>query len=117
VQPLEIDVQTPCTFLRGLYDLDAGQFVAKRHEQAGAIGVSLPHLLSSLSKNVPGFVEYCREEQGIDLAGEQRSGSRRGWRRHLGGRLRQGVEDLAKGAFGRWLRILAAFEEQAAGLP
>ena len=66
VQPLEIDVQAPSTFLRGLYDLDAGLFVGKLHEQAGAIGVSLPRLLNSLVKNVPGFVEYFCEEQGID---------------------------------------------------
>ena len=32
VQPLEIDVQAPSTFLRGLYDLDAGLFVSKIHE-------------------------------------------------------------------------------------
>jgi predicted nucleic acid-binding protein len=67
VHPLEIDVQAPSTFLRGLHDLDAGLFVGKLHEQAGAIGVSLPRLLNSLSKNVPGFVEYFCEEQGIDL--------------------------------------------------
>ena len=73
VQPLEIDVQAPSTFLRGLYDLDAGLFVGKLHEQAGAIGASLPRLLNSLSKNVPGFVEYFCEEQGIDLTGEPRS--------------------------------------------
>lgn len=72
VQPLEIDIQGPSSFLRGLYDLDAGLFVGKLHEQAGAIGVSLPRLLSSLSKNVPGFVGYFCEEQGIDLTGEQR---------------------------------------------
>jgi predicted nucleic acid-binding protein len=66
VRPPEIDVQAPSTFLRGLYDLDAGLFVGKLHEQAGAIGVSLPRLLDSLSKNVPGFVEYFCEEQGID---------------------------------------------------
>lgn len=76
VQPLEIDVQGPSTFLRGLYDLDAGLSVGKLHEQAGVIGVSLPRLLNSLSKNVPGFVEYFCEEQGIDLTGEQRGASR-----------------------------------------
>ena len=65
-QPLKIDVQAPSAFLRGLYDLDAGLFVGKLHEQAGAIGVSLPRLLHSLSKNVPGFVEYFCEEQRID---------------------------------------------------
>jgi predicted nucleic acid-binding protein len=66
VLPLEIDIQAPSAFLRGLYDLDAGLFVSKIHEQAGAIGVSLPRLLNSLSKNVPGFVEYFCEEQSID---------------------------------------------------
>lgn len=76
VQPLEIDVQAPSTFLRGLYDLDAGLFVAKLHEQAGAIGVPLPRLLGSPSKNVPDFVEYFCEEHGIDLSGEHRGASR-----------------------------------------
>jgi len=71
VQPWEIDVQGPSAFLRGLYDLDAGLFVGKLHEQAATIVVPLPHLLSNLNKNVPGFVDYFCEEQGIDLAGEQ----------------------------------------------
>jgi hypothetical protein len=66
VRPLEIDVQAPSAFLRGHYDLGAGLFVSKLHEQAEAIGISLPRLLNSLSKNVPGFVEYFCEEQGID---------------------------------------------------
>jgi predicted nucleic acid-binding protein len=66
VRPLEIDVQAPSAFLRGLYDLAAGLFVSKLHEQAEAILVSLPRLLNSLSKNVPGFVEYFCQEQGID---------------------------------------------------
>lgn len=57
VHPLEIDVQAPSA---------AGLFVGKIHEQAEAIGVSLPRLLNSLSKNVPGVVEYFCEEQGID---------------------------------------------------
>jgi predicted nucleic acid-binding protein len=72
LQPWEINAQGPSTFLRGLYDLDAGLFVGKLHEQAAKIEVSLPRLLHSLAKNVPGFVDYFCEEQGIDLAGEQR---------------------------------------------
>jgi hypothetical protein len=75
LQPWEIDVQGPSAFLRGLHDLDAGLFVSRLHEQAGAIGVSLQRLLHSLSKNVPGFVEYFCEEQGIDLGSEQRGAS------------------------------------------
>jgi|SRR5579872_725228 len=67
VQSSEIDVQGPSTFLRGLYDLDAGVFVGKLHEQAGAIGVTIQRLLVSLSRNVPAFVDYFCEEQGIDL--------------------------------------------------
>jgi hypothetical protein len=67
VQGWEIDVQGPSAFLRGLYDLDAGMFVGKLHEQAAAIGLSIQRLLFGLSKNVPGFVEYFCEEQGIDL--------------------------------------------------
>jgi predicted nucleic acid-binding protein len=76
LQPWEIDVHGPSAFLRGLYDLDAGLFVGKLHEQAAKIEVSLPRLLYSLAKNVPGFVDYFCEEQGIDLAGEQRGASR-----------------------------------------
>ena len=75
-RPLDIDVQGPSSFLRGLYDLDAGLFVGKLHEQAEANGIPLPRLLNSLSKNVPRFVEYFCNEQGIDLAGEQRGASR-----------------------------------------
>jgi predicted nucleic acid-binding protein len=71
LQAWEIEVQGPSTFLRGLYDLDAGLFVGKLHEQAEAIGVPLTRLLQSLAKNVPGFVEYFCEEQGIDLAAER----------------------------------------------
>src|ERR1022692_4050415 len=41
VQPWEIEVQSPSTFLRGLYDLEPGLFVRKLHEQAEAIGVPL----------------------------------------------------------------------------
>ncbi len=76
LQAWGIEVQGPSGFLRGLYDLDAGLFVSKLHEQAGAIGISLQRLRHSLSKNVPGFVEYFREEQGIDLSNEQRGASK-----------------------------------------
>jgi len=69
VRSWEIEVQGPSTFLRGLYDLDAGLFVSKLHEQASAIGNRLPQLLGNLSKNVPGFVHYFGEEQGIELLG------------------------------------------------
>ena len=68
LQPLEIDVQPPSAFLRGLHDLDAGLFVSKLHEQAAAVGISFERLLQSLSKNVPGFVEYFCDEQGIALS-------------------------------------------------
>ena len=76
LRPWEVDVQGPSTFLRGLYDLDAGLFVGKLHEQAAKIEVPLPRLLHSLAKNVPGFVDYFCEEQGIDLAGAQGGASR-----------------------------------------
>ena len=67
VRPWEIDVQGPSAFLRGLYDLEAGLFVRKLHEQANTIGIALERLLLSLAKNVPGLVEYFCEEQGIRL--------------------------------------------------
>jgi len=68
LQAWEVKVQGPSTFLRGLYDLDARLFVSKLHQQAEAIGVSLQWLLRSLTKNVPGFVDYFSEKQGIDLS-------------------------------------------------
>jgi hypothetical protein len=71
LRPWEIDVQGPSTFLRGLYDLDAGLFVGKLYEQAATIGVSMPRLLHSLAKNAPQFVDYFREEQGVDFSGER----------------------------------------------
>lgn len=71
----EIEVRGPSAFLRGLYDLDAGLFASKLHEQAAAVGVPLTRLLHSLSKNAPGFVEYFCEEQGIDLAPESARGT------------------------------------------
>ena len=44
VRSLEIDIQAPSTFLRGLYDLDAGLFVGKLQQVpgcfAGAVGSS-----------------------------------------------------------------------------
>lgn len=42
VRPWDIDIQGPSTFLRGLYDLDAGLFVSKLHEQAASIRAPLP---------------------------------------------------------------------------
>jgi hypothetical protein len=65
-----IEVQGPSTFLRALYDLDAGLFVRKLHEQAAAIGVPLTRLLHSLAKNVPQFVDYFCQEQDVNLPGE-----------------------------------------------
>jgi hypothetical protein len=69
VQPWEIEVQGPTTFLRELYDLEAGLFVRKLHEQAEAIEIPLERLLRSLLRSVPGFIEYFCEEQGIRLSG------------------------------------------------
>ncbi|MBI1791805.1 MAG: hypothetical protein HYR60_30125 [Acidobacteria bacterium] len=71
LRPWEIDIQGPSTLLRGLYDLDAGLFAGKLHEQAAAVRIRLPRLLHSLATNVPQFVDYFWEEQGIDLSGEQ----------------------------------------------
>ncbi len=65
VRPWNIEVQGPSTFLRGLYDLEAGLFVRKLHEQAEQIGIPLEKLLLSLSKSVPKFIDYFCEEQGI----------------------------------------------------
>jgi hypothetical protein len=69
VRPWDIEVQIPSSFLRGLYDLEPGLFVRKLHEQAEAIGIPLEALLRSLAKNVPSFIEYFSEEQGIEFTG------------------------------------------------
>ena len=71
LEPWKIDVQGPSAFLRGLFDVDPGLFVGKLHEQAANIGEPLPRLLRSLARNVPFFVDYFCEEQGIELADEQ----------------------------------------------
>lgn len=70
LQQWGINVEAPSTFLRGLYELDAGLFVNKLHEQATSIQVPLPRLLRALARNVPKFIEYYCEEQGIELVGE-----------------------------------------------
>ncbi len=70
VRDFEIEVQGPSAFLRCLYDLDAGLFVRKLHEQAAVIGVTLAWLIERLSKNVPGFVQYFCDEQGMPRPGE-----------------------------------------------
>jgi predicted nucleic acid-binding protein len=67
VRPWEIEVQSPSSFLRGLYDLEPGLFVRKLHEQTEAIGIPLETLLRSLAKNVPNFIEYFSGEQGIEF--------------------------------------------------
>lgn len=67
LRPWEIEVQGPYSLLRGLSDLDAGLFTAKLHRQAEAIGAPMERLRRSLAKNVPGFVTWFCEEQGIEL--------------------------------------------------
>lgn len=71
----EIELQGPSASMRGLFDLDAGLFVGKLHQQA-AIEVPVPRLLHTLAKNAPGFVAYFCEEQGIDHTDDQRGASR-----------------------------------------
>jgi predicted nucleic acid-binding protein len=70
LRQFEIEVQGPSTFLRALYDLDSGLTVRKLYEQAKAIGIEIEGLLLSLAKNVPDFVRYFCEEQGINLLSE-----------------------------------------------
>ena len=64
----EIETIAPSAFLRGLYDLDAAVFASRLREQAESIGISLQRLLQSLSRNVPGFVEYFCGAQGIEIS-------------------------------------------------
>ncbi|MFN0167138.1 MAG: PIN domain-containing protein [Bryobacteraceae bacterium] len=65
VQRWDIEVQGPSTFLRRLYDLDAGLFMNKLCEQAEVIGLTLPNLLHNLSTNVPAFIHYLCQQRGI----------------------------------------------------
>ncbi len=58
-----VAVLGPSAFLRDLYALAPSLFVDKLREQAEVIGVSLEHLLWSLSKNVPAFVDHFRQVQ------------------------------------------------------
>lgn len=67
LKPWEIERQGPSTFLMNLYDLEPGIVAQKLIEQAANVGLSLEQLLSRLQINVPGFVSFFCEEQGIDL--------------------------------------------------
>lgn len=67
--PWGIEVQGPSAFLPGLYDLDAGLFVNKLHEQAACVQVNLPQLLRSLKKNVPAFYASFCQQEGIASGG------------------------------------------------
>ncbi len=65
LRPWGIQAKGPSTFLRELYDLAPGLFAHKLDEQAQAIGMPMERLLGSLAKNVPGFVGFFCEKQGI----------------------------------------------------
>ena len=69
LEPWGIEREGPSTFLINLYDLAPGIAARKLSEQSQNIGLSLEQLLLKLQVNVPGFVAYFCEEQGIDLQG------------------------------------------------
>lgn len=85
VRHWDIEVQGPSAFLRGLYDLDAGLFVQKLHEQAAAINISLGRLRASCRQmfrassstsaksrawiSAPGNEAGCYEERAPRLGG------------------------------------------------
>jgi hypothetical protein len=59
--PYSILAQGPSTFLKGLYDLDAGAVTTGLKQQAATIRQPLQYLLDRLRVNVPGFVAELRE--------------------------------------------------------
>jgi predicted nucleic acid-binding protein len=67
LDPWGIERQGPSTFLIHLYDLEPGIVAQKLVEQAANVGLPLEDLLHKLQKNIPGFVSFFCEEQGIDL--------------------------------------------------
>ena len=67
LSPWGIERQGPSTFLIHLYDLSPGIVARKLSDQAHNVGISLEALLLKLQVNVPSFVAFFCEEQGIDL--------------------------------------------------
>ncbi len=68
LSPWGIERQGPSTFLINLYDLSPGIVARKLSDQAYNLGLSLEALLVKLQVNVPSFVAFFCEEQGIDLS-------------------------------------------------
>lgn len=67
LEPWGIERQGPSTFLINLYDLAPGIVARKLSDQAHNLGIPLEALLLKLQVNVPSFVAFFCEEQGIDL--------------------------------------------------
>ena len=67
LHPWGVKIQGPSTFLRRLFDLEPGMFIAKLQEQAVDVGSTFPRLLQSLAKNAPSFVEYLCQDQDLDF--------------------------------------------------
>ena len=67
LSPWGIERQGPSTFLINLYDLSSGIVARKLSDQAHNLGLSLDTLLLKLQVNVPSFVAFFCEEQGIEL--------------------------------------------------
>jgi hypothetical protein len=55
--PYSITAQGPSAFLKDLYDAAPAMVMQTLHDQAAAIGKSMPYLLSRLQINVPAFAE------------------------------------------------------------
>lgn len=68
LEPWGIKRQGPSTFLINLYDLAPGIVARKLSDQAHNLSLPLEALLSKLQVNVPSFVAFFCEEQGIDLS-------------------------------------------------
>lgn len=62
-----IERQGPSTFLLHLYDLEPGIVAQKLTEQAHNLSIPIEDLLRKLRINVPNFVSFFCEEQGIEL--------------------------------------------------
>jgi predicted nucleic acid-binding protein len=71
LEPWEIEVQGPSTFLINLYDLEPAIVARKLVEQAHNVGITIEKLLRRLQKNVPAFVSAFCEGQAIELPADE----------------------------------------------
>ncbi len=67
LEPWEIEVQGPSTFLKGLYELDSDLVIDKLRAQADNLGRSLSEQLKVLKRAVPSFVAVIANDLRMDI--------------------------------------------------